>query len=176
MWKVRETKTVELSNFASMIIEEVELPTGEVITWHRNASNNDAVAVLARNEQGQFLLTREYTYPLQDFVIDLPGGGVEEDENIKLAANRELQEEGGFSAATLEPLGSYMGDRRRSTSRMHVFLGTNLTESSLPQDTGEQIEVFWASAAEIQTMIEKGQIVSPRVLITWLFYGLKFPA
>lgn len=59
---------------------------------------NRAVAIVALFENGDTLLVGQYRYPLQEYHWELPMGGAPEGESILACAERELQEETGFSA------------------------------------------------------------------------------
>ena len=50
-----------------------------------------AVVVIALNERQEILLQREYSYPSDKALWQLPGGGMLEDENVVTVANRELR-------------------------------------------------------------------------------------
>lgn len=59
---------------------------------------NRAVAIVALFENGDTLLVGQHRYPLQEYHWELPMGGAPEGESILACAERELQEETGFSA------------------------------------------------------------------------------
>ena len=54
-----------------------------------------SVVVLAKDGD-QLLLIRQYRAAVDDYVIQLPGGGVGEEEDLESAARREMLEETGF--------------------------------------------------------------------------------
>lgn len=69
--------------------------------------NGGAVCVLACTRDNKVLLTRQYRHPLHEIVLNLPGGAVEEGEDAFEAAQREFEEETGFTADRLQWLGRY---------------------------------------------------------------------
>lgn len=172
MWKVLASRTVNVTKQFNITVETLELPDGKQIEWVRHASDDNAAMVIAEQD-GKILLQREFSYPQQIELIDFPGGGIMAGEDIKEGANREFTEEAGYRAGQLELIGEYLPERRRSLAKMYVFAGSNLTPATLPGDDSEIIEIFWATPDEIDTMIKKGEIVSPRVLSGWLLYKLK---
>jgi ADP-ribose pyrophosphatase len=173
MWQVLTGETLIDDPTFNVIKEKVRTNTGDEIEWYRlEEQGGRGACIIARNEQGQILLQREYTYPLQDWIIDFPGGGVDADEDLVEGANRELAEEAGYRGANLVEIGTYISNRRRSTAIMHVFLATDLSVAESEKDKGEEIESFWATETELDAMILKGEILSPRVLSGWLYYKL----
>ena len=79
-------------------------------------------------------------------------------------------EEMGYRANTLDLLGIYLMDNRRSTQKMHVFLASDLTRESREKDIEEEIESFWFSEDEIAKMIKNGDIINVHALASWCLY------
>jgi 8-oxo-dGTP pyrophosphatase MutT (NUDIX family) len=131
---------------------------------------NDAVTIIAKNEKEEILLQQEYSYPPNIFLYQFPGGSVEEDEDLETAANRELMEEADYKAGKLEILGSYYSNNRRSSDKMHVFLGTYLQKESLEGDAEEDIQSFWFTESEIDKLIHQRTIENIHVLSSWSLY------
>jgi ADP-ribose pyrophosphatase len=170
MWEILHKEKIGNDPHLRLIKERVKTHKGEELDWYRFEDTGDSVAIMAQDQEGRFLLVREFSYPPQEWVIDFPGGGAPYGEDLIEAANRELAEEGGYRGAHLVKIGTYLGHRRRSTAIMHIFLATGLTPATGKQDAGEEIEIFWATESEIDTMIQEGKINSPRVLCSWLYY------
>src|SRR3712207_1393257 len=101
----------------------------------------DEVLVVALSEQGQVLLIKEPSPAFNAPTFVLPGGSVEDDEELSLTANRELQEEVGFRASTLNYLGELRPYSKYLAVRSHVYLARQLAPSELPGDEGYDIEV-----------------------------------
>lgn len=69
-----------------------------------------AAVILAIDEEGQVILVDQYRVPLGRRCLELPAGliGDEEDgESVETAAARELEEETGYRAERIEPLGEF---------------------------------------------------------------------
>jgi 8-oxo-dGTP pyrophosphatase MutT (NUDIX family) len=143
----------------------VELQSGQKIEYLRYGYGGDGVVIIARNDQEQVLFISEYSYVPNRKLLQLPMGKVEENESPEEAANRELQEEGGFKAKQLKLLGCYFQNHRRSTNKGHVVLASGLTQSSLMGDPEEvDIEKVWLSAEDISSLIEAGEIMDADTL------------
>lgn len=148
------------------IVEDVvELPNGERTKYIRRAPGaGDGVAVIALNDKGEILVQREYSYPPNEIMYQLPGGGVENGEDIEIAANRELSEESGYQAKEVKIIGSSYFNNRRSDARQHVAVCTGLSERSLPKDAEEFIESEWMSFARVRELIVEGEISNMNML------------
>jgi ADP-ribose pyrophosphatase len=95
----------------------VRLPGGRTIQYEVDESVPFAVATLVYDGEHVFL-TRQYRYPIGQWIFDLPGGAGEVDEEPIEAARRELEEELGLVAVDLRPLHSfYVNPGRSACSR-----------------------------------------------------------
>jgi ADP-ribose pyrophosphatase len=88
----------------------------------------------------------------------LPGGSMNKNEEIELAAKRELAEESGYSANKTEIIGYFYTQNRLSNQRQHVVLCTELYKHELPADEDEFIDTYWITKKKIELMISKGEI------------------
>ena len=172
----RQSSRIVLSHPRLTVVEDdILLPDGIASTYLRFINTGFGVTLLCRRPDGTFLLQREYSYPPNERLLQLPGGGGQEGEETEQAANRELMEESGYRAGRLTPLGWWYLDNRRSDGKMHVFLATDLAEASLPPDPEEVIENVWMPEAELERLIHDGEIVNAFLLAAWSLYRAKFP-
>src|SRR5687767_10613843 len=80
---------------------EVELPDGRrQERWY--AVKNDAVGIVAIDDQGKILLTKEYRSAAGEVKWRIPAGGLKDGETPENGARRELREETGLDAKNLD--------------------------------------------------------------------------
>lgn len=157
-WKTKSQKTV-LDHVRLKVLEDiVELPNGKTTTYVRHApSDVDSVAVIAINSKNQILLQREYSYPPNKVMWQLPGGSMNSGESIVTAALRELAEESNYSAKQTKLLGSFYVHNRLSDKQQHLVLCTDVFEYSLPEDHDEFIESHWLSKRKVIALLKQGE-------------------
>ncbi len=66
------------------------------------ASRKTAVEIIARFEDGDYLLCREFRFAVNDYVWEFPTGVIDGDESPEEAARRELQEETGLELVSVD--------------------------------------------------------------------------
>jgi ADP-ribose pyrophosphatase len=83
----------------------------------------DAAAVLAITPQEEALLVRQFRPPVRETLLEIPAGLLDVDgETPERCATRELLEETGFRAVSIEPLTAYHASAGHSSERVHVFV------------------------------------------------------
>jgi ADP-ribose pyrophosphatase len=136
---------------------DVRLPDGkearrELIT------HPGAVAIVALDAAQNVLLVRQYRVAAGKILREIPAGTLNPDETPLDCAIRELQEETGFRAAHFEPLGGIYAAPGYTTEFIHLFYATELSESRLPHDDDEFIEVDRVPLADALSMIDNSEI------------------
>jgi ADP-ribose pyrophosphatase len=143
--------------------DEVRLPDGRTtnldIVDHVNA-----VTILPLDTDGQIWLVRQYRHPAGTEILELPAGTLEEGEDPLECAHRELQEEIGMGAGSLEKIGEYYLAPGYSTEYMYVYLALELYPSDLPRDEDEFLTVVRYPLARVFEAIRLGEIRDAKTL------------
>lgn len=130
-----------------------------------------ATAIVAVDSEGKLLLVRQYRVASDSVMWEIPAGTRDGDEPPDECAIRELQEETGYKPGKLESLGAFYVAPGYTTEYIYLFLATDLTESSLPGDDDENIQLERLTLAEALAMIERGEIVDAKTIIGLLRYA-----
>lgn len=143
----------------------VQLPGGKTSVYEVDESFPFAVATLVYDGEHVFL-TRQYRYPIDQWILDLPGGAGEVGEEPAEAARRELEEELGLVAKDLRPLHSFYVNPGRSAWAVHIFVCTS-TEKGIAHtaDPAEQVRLVSMSLAQLDSLIVAREIIDPTLLI-----------
>ncbi len=94
----------------------------------------------------------------------LPGGTVEDSEELAVTANRELQEELGYRAGELTSLGELRPWSKYLAVRTHVFLARDLIVSRLLGDEDYEIHIAPHPLRSWENLIKKGHLHDARVI------------
>ena len=154
----------------SLDLDEVEEPGG-VRTTREVVRHSGSVAVLAIQDDGRIVLVRQYRYPVDDALWELPAGRLDAGESPEEAAQRELQEEIGFKAGQLQKMAFFHTSPGFCDESMHVFRATGLVASKAHGDEDERIEVQAFALADLEAMIDRGEIREGKTLVAILLEG-----
>lgn len=130
-----------------------------------------AVAIVALDDVGRWLLIEQYRLPTGGVLLEIPAGTLEPGEAPELTAHRELREETGFAAASLERLGGMWMAPGFCTEFIHYFVARGLRADPLPHDADERISAPVAYAFdEVLAAIEAGRICDAKSVVAALLY------
>lgn len=136
----------------------VQLPDGTVIPNWQWVRTPDYINVLARREDGRFLVFRQAKYGLEGLTLAPVGGYLEPGEEPLEAAQRELLEETGCKAARWIDLGSYRVDPNRGVAVGHLFLALEARRVTEPDsDDLEEQHLLALTRAELEEALDAGE-------------------
>lgn len=152
-----------------LTLEEAALPDGRKSKKVR-AQHSDVAHILAFDDEGKMLILREFRPFYNEWVWMIPSGHIDKEKNSADAAVRELQEETGFKANTIEFLWEgKLSERLKMTN--YYYHATGLSHDPLPQDEDELIEVHHLTPEEAVQKITHSlftHIPSAYGLLRWI--------
>ena len=117
----------------------------------------------------RLVLERQFRYPVGQVMIEFPAGKLDPGEDLQLCAQRELQEETGYTASewaragVLHPVISY------STEFIDIWFARGLTPGARQLDHGEFLDVFTASPTELLQWCREGRVTDAKTLTAALW-------
>jgi ADP-ribose pyrophosphatase len=130
-----------------------------------------AVVILPVLADGRIVLIRNRRYAIgPQYLIELPAGTREKNEDPINAAGRELLEETGYLAGRLKPLGNFYSSPGVLSEKLYAYAAYDLERQSASPDEGEEIEVFETTPADAIAMIRDGRIHDGKTIATLLMY------
>ena len=127
-------------------------------------------AIIATTGDDRIVLVQQYRPAAQRVLWEIPAGRAEEEEPARDGALRELQEETGYRAAAMRPLGSMLMTPGFCNEVLHFFHASELKAGPQQLDADERITVASFTLEEAQSLVETGQIGDAKTLISlmWL--------
>jgi ADP-ribose diphosphatase len=148
--------------------------TGETVT--RSIIRHPGVVVMVPVlDDGRILLVRQFRYPVDAELWELPAGtlAAREDggrpvavETPEDAAARELVEETGYAAGRIEKVAEWLAMPGGNDLCVHLYVVRDLARRAQALEHGEVIDEVRAFApAELEAMITRGDIRDAKTLV-----------
>jgi ADP-ribose pyrophosphatase len=118
-----------------------------------------AVVILPILDDGRIAIIRNHRPSLDRPLYELPAGTLEAGEEPLACAGRELIEETGYQAATIDPLGRFYTSPGLSDELMWAFVATRLTQVGQRLEADERLTVHPTPPATVFGMIESGELM-----------------
>lgn len=100
------------------------------------------VCVAAITPNNTLLFVKQYRFGVEKPLLEFPAGLIEPNEDPKVTALRELEEETGYLANHIESVGSYYLSPGYSSEIIHLYFAKDLKKTSQNLDLFEDIEVI----------------------------------
>ncbi|NWJ94426.1 MAG: NUDIX hydrolase [Chloroflexi bacterium] len=157
------SKQIYQGRAISIRVDTITTPDG--LTYQREiVEHPGAVVMIPVDQAGRILLVRQWRRAAQQILLELPAGTLERGEEPIACAQRELQEEIGYAADKITPLGGFFSAPGFCNEYLHLFLAEELQEKPLAADEDEHIEVVSKTMAEALAMIEQGLICDAKTI------------
>lgn len=118
-----------------------------------------------RDASLEVLMIRQYRRAIDEYLLELPAGTREWDEDWLTCAQRELREETGYRADKIVLIGEFWPSPGLSSELMRLCLATGLQLDPLPGDVDEEIEVQPMPLNELVDMAKNGQILDAKSIV-----------
>ena len=127
-----------------------------------------SVVVIPVDKDSNLLFVRQYRHAAGADLLELPAGTRNGQEPYEECAAREVREETGMEAGTLQKIGEFYLAPGYSTEFMAVFLATELKENPLQADEDEFLDVEKIPVRQAIEMAERGDLPDAKSLAALL--------
>lgn len=169
---LKETKTHSQEIFDGVVVhlfrDTVTLPNGheairEVIR------HVGAVGVIPLTADGKVIIERQFRYPLDRVITEIPAGKLDSFTEDRLsAAKRELEEETGYTAGEWIPLGDYYPTPAYCDERITLYLARDLTPGRRHLDEDEFLNFEAVPLTHLVEQVMNGTITDGKTQVAIL--------
>ena len=151
--------------------DDVECPNGQK-TIREIVHHRGGVAILFKVDD-RFIFEKQYRYALQEEIIEMPAGKLEEGETPLEAAKRELLEETGYRPLEMIHLGDSYPTPGYSSEIIHLYYCPKAVKEERHLDKDENIELIYLTLDEIEQMIADNTIKDSKTVAAIYLYKEK---
>lgn len=163
-FKVIKSETLFRGKVFDLQVDQIEYNSGNPGVREIAIHPGGAVVVPVKDD-GRIIFVKQFRYPLQKVLLELPAGKLEIGEDPLKCATRELEEETGYKAEEITKLGAIYTTPGFCTEVLHIYMAKGLTPGNHNREEGEHgMEVLELTREEIEEKIKNGDLVDAKSL------------
>jgi ADP-ribose pyrophosphatase len=120
------------------------------------------VAMIPLDEDGKLLMVRQYRKAVEQVLLELPAGSIEEGETPEDAVRREMVEETGYEPRIIRLVTDLYPSPGISDEVMHMYLVSDMTGEGHPTEPADEIEVERVDVTQAAEMVRHGLITDAK--------------
>ena len=160
--RLREIRTGSEEIFDGLILhvqrDTVALPNGNSAV-REVIRHIGAVCVIPVLENGDVIVERQYRYPLDRIILEIPAGKLDAPDEDRLSAiRRELREETGYTAGSWTVLGDFHPAPAYSDEFITMYMARDLKKGDRHLDEDEFLDVYTVPLKELVEDVMAGRI------------------
>ena len=141
--------------------ERATLPNGHQVDLDI-VRHPGAAAVVPFVSEREVILIRQYRHAAGGMILEVPAGKLDAGEQPAACAARELEEEAGYRAGRVEPLGWIWTTPGFTDERIFLFAGFELTPAPHQREPNEFIENLRMPLAEALELVWRGELTDAK--------------
>lgn len=186
MTKVKNINTLSATKYLSLYSADYINKKGDLRNWtiasrknletieskffHGGEDKIDAVVILANHvDENKLVLIRQFRVPINNYILELPAGLIDGNEEIEEAVRRELKEETGLDLIEIDREGTkekvYISAGMTDESVAFVKCTCNGTVSKENLEDDEDIEVVMVTKEEAKKLIDSNEVMDIKTLL-----------
>ena len=154
--------------------DTVQLPNGKVYDEYYVLSYPTWINVIAETEDGNIILERQYRHGLGVVSTEICAGVMEEGETPLQAAQRELEEETGYTGGVWQEIMTISPNPSTMDNLCHCFYAHGVKKTSKQHlDDTEDIEVLLYPKEEVKQMLLRGDFIQALMVAPlWKYFSI----
>lgn len=138
--------------------------------FHREVVRHSGGACVLAEKDDSFVFVRQYRHPLGELVLEIPAGTREKDENPEVTAVRELAEECGLKAKSIQFVCKFAVSPGYTDEILYIYYANDFDFTSQNLDENENLSVEWVKKQDVFAMLANGEIKDGKTIIALYWY------
>jgi len=135
--------------------------------------NPDWVNVIALTKEKEVVFIEQFRHGIEEIILEIPGGMIDDDEKSETGAQRELLEETGYSSDHWVFLGKSSPNPAIQNNTIYHYLALDCEQTDeVAFDEHESVITKLLPLAECQNLITSGKITHSLVIAAFMYFYL----
>jgi len=161
------SETLFSGKIIRVTLDKAKLSNGKIVN-RECAYHAGGVAVLPVDKDGFCYLVRQYRYPCEKTVLEVPAGKIDPNEEPLVCGKRELSEETGFTSDQFVFCGNYYSSPGFTNELLHVYVALDVQPGETHPDEDEFVNVEKYRFEDLLQMVDDGKIEDAKTAIAIL--------
>ena len=157
-------RNIYTGKVVTLNVDTVQLPNGFTVDLE-TIRHPGAAAVVPLKDDGTVVMIRQFRHAAGGFIYEIPAGKLDRGEEPLKCAERELEEEVGYRAASFELLSSIFTAPGFADEVIHIYKAVGLTKGQQQLDRDEVLEVVEMPLSDAIKKIQDGTIRDGKTII-----------
>ncbi|HQW84256.1 MAG TPA: NUDIX hydrolase [Ferruginibacter sp.] len=170
-WKKLSSEYINKHMFFTARKDVCEMPNGKIVDEYYVVELPTSVCALAITKNNEVILAEQYRHPLEETIIEIPGGFVDVGESTATAIARELLEETGYNFSDYIYVGRVAANPGVLNNYTDLYLATGGKKvASQNLDANEEIKIKLLPLETVRQMLMNNEI-KQALHVSCLFYA-----
>lgn len=162
--KQLETKRVYEGLVVNVRFDKAELQNGSIVS-REVVEHSGGVGIVPLTDDNKVLMVRQYRYPMEEELLEIPAGKLGAGEAPLHCAVRELSEETGCKAGEIIDLGAIYPSPGFCRETLYLYLALDLKFGEMHLDEDELLSVEAIDIDELMSQIMANKITDAKTVI-----------
>ncbi len=171
-WKTLSSEYINRHIFFTARKDVCQRDDGTIIDPYYVVELPTSATALPFTADGKIILVKQYRYPVDEVMLETPGGFIDEGEDFEAGMKRELMEETGYEFTQIEHVGRVAANPGLLDNYTELYLATGGKKTGAQQlDHNEEIDIVLVSMEELLHLLMTGQM-KQSLHVNCIFYAL----
>lgn len=172
-WKILSSKYLSKHPYFTARVDKCETADGKIIDEYFVVELPTTVCAVSITEEQEVLMVTQYRHPVEETLLEIPGGFIDENETPEEAMKRELKEETGYEFSSVTNVGRIAANPGVLNNFTYLFLATGGKKTSEQKlDKNEELQVEKITIPELKNLFLQNKIVQS-LHNNCIYYALK---